>query len=319
MFKVRTKTTSMSLFKSVIKKVFNLAGYKIVRNNRISNFSQKNPDIVTCAYKATDDFLIRVPLEKFRWGLLGFPYTRESMHPFVQTLVDYESGFCKTYRNSVMEDYYNSFQPASVADALGLTNLGPEVSKLEDIPIIACPGPWIAKDINYFIDNTKRKIEKENSIHGARISYHHGGGGFGPVSEQKGTLEFTRLIKVYRSIKAKGFKRNDASDGDIGGIILKNNSTYKIFVNSGHHRISALAALNFDYAPVRINIGVGMVGIVNREDVSSWPLVSSGLFRKSEALALFDRIFDGSPPEAARIWADKQLNRVFSGYSTKNG
>jgi hypothetical protein len=309
----------MALFKPIIRKVLNLAGYKLTRSNRISHFLEENHDIVLCGYKATDDFLIRVPMEKFRWGLLGFSYTRESMHPFVQTLMNYESGLCKTYRNSLLEDYYNSFQPASVPDALGLTNTGPGVSKLEDLPVIACPGPWIAKDINYFIENTKRKIGKENSLHGVRISYYHGGGGFGPISEQKGELEYNRLIKVYCSIKATGYKRHDGIDGDIGGIILKKNNSYRIFVNSGHHRIAALAALNYGYIPVRINTGVGLAGIVNREDASSWPMVSSGLFRKSEALALFDRIFDGSPPKAAGIWADKQLKMSLSGYSDSNG
>lgn len=91
--------------------------------------------------------------------------------------------------------------------------------------------------------------------------------GFGPVSKEKGILEFRRLIDIYESLKSNGYDRRH---GDIGVLVLKRGEDYR-YLNSGdgYHRTAALAALNYSKIPVRF-VNPWIISIV---DINYWPQV----------------------------------------------
>jgi hypothetical protein len=138
----------------------------------------------------------------------------------------------------------------------------------------------------------KSKIEDDNREHGTSAEPEHGWKSWGPVSSEVGIFEFKRLTDVYSSIESGGYQRSNDPNGDMEGFVLSRDLDYRILVTTGHHRCAALAALGRTAAPFRLSSG----RIVRRSEVGFWPNVQSGLFTQAQALALFDRLFDGRQP-----------------------
>ncbi|MNL59036.1 hypothetical protein D3C87_1827260 [compost metagenome] len=107
--------------------------------------------------------------------------------------------------------------------------------------------------------------------------------------------EFRRLTGIYDAIAREGYRRSDAPDGDIKGVVLVGGDGFRVLVTAGHHRASALTALGKDTAPIRIDNPV-----VRRSEAGAWPNVRSGLFSEAQALAVFDRLFAGAQPAGCR-------------------
>lgn len=110
----------------------------------------------------------------------------------------------------------------------------------------------------------------------------------GPVSNKKVDIEAERLAALMISIKSIGYKRNFSRDGDIVATALVDESyEWRWLVTSGHHRACVVASLGFQSVDVRIN------NVVLRGECMFWPHVVDGLFTPSEALKVFDNIFNG--------------------------
>lgn len=154
--------------------------------------------------------------------------------------------------------------------------------------------PWEAEEPGARAARRIRGTEAENRKHGATLSYTHGVLPFGPVSQAKGDLEFARAIGVYDSIRKHGYRRHNSVGGDIIGSILVSDVGVRILIESGHHRIAALAALGVKKVPVRMS-----PFLVRRAEVESWPNVRRGLFTVDAALDVFDRIFSGSRTDSS--------------------
>ena len=78
---------------------------------------------------------------------------------------------------------------------------------------------------------------------------------------------------------------------------MRSGSEYRFLCAQGHHRTSALAALDYTSIPVWPR---GKV--IDREDLHQWPGVVGSVFTPEQALEIFDMLFHGRPPEAAMRW-----------------
>ncbi len=266
-----------------------------IENRKIIDYTgcfKSNP--ITCYYAAKGNpFLAELPLKRCRHlKYLGFECTPESKSPFVQTLREYAEGHHTRYTGSVLQNYYESFKPQNVAEIMGLN---PEECSpvLINNPAMSEIAVWNSGNHQAELKRRKRQIEQDNLLHGYHYKSDDGDPFYGPVSERKGTLEFTRLIKTYNSIKEKGYSVSDVNS--IKGIILKAGGEWRCQILVGQHRIAALAALGYENVPILI----GNQGIIHREDVEMWPLVQENIITTKQALTVFDRIFEGHPPEMA--------------------
>lgn len=255
-------------------------------------YYENNP--ITCYYASKGNpFLVKLPLNRCRHlKYLGFECTFESKSPFIQTLREYAEGHHTTYAGSVLEKYYKTFQPQNVAGLMGLDQNQCN-SVLINTPAMGEIPVWNSGDPQAELKRRKWQIEQDNLLHGYNYKADEGDPFYGPVSERKGTLEFTRLIKTYHSIKEKGY--TVSQNNSIKGVILKAEEGWRCQILAGQHRIAALAALGFDNVAVLI----GNEGIIRREDAEWWPMVQENIISEKQALWVFDRIFEGQPPEMA--------------------
>jgi hypothetical protein len=180
--------------------------------------------------------------------------------------------------------------------------------KLGEVPPAGAPLFWRTDEPDQNITLRERDIADENREHRARFGRADGDSFYGPVSVRKGKLEFGRLIKTFDSIKNNGFIVDSHGLNNIRAIGLFSEmlNEWKYLLVSGQHRIAALAALGHADAVVQV-APEGLGGVVRREDAKYWPTVQHGYLSESEAISIFNRIFEGKQPQAfsARGAADE--------------
>ncbi len=242
--------------------------------------------------------VVDVPLQRCR-GLwfAAFPCGLGSDHPFIRTMVAFESGASTTYGGSPLEAYYDHWRPTSAAQALGL----PETTgPLGHAPALAATAPWWPiHDVEAFAIDLEAGIEAENAENGAALPASAGSLLHGPVSPGKGALEFARCVKSFQSIRSLGFQRSsDTPDGDARGqVLVRDGGDYAVLVLNGQHRVAGAAAAGLTSVPVRFYDGtLSGSRIVHRADVEMWPAVRHGRLSAPQALHVFDRLFEGRPP-----------------------
>jgi hypothetical protein len=251
---------------------------------------EKTANPIEASYLAgRRQFVIEVPLASC-CGLHGFPFSR--LHPFVRTVCDYREGRACSFETSCLARYYEMFQPKHAGDLLGVTSAS---SPLRKIPPLAFCWPWDPRPPEQLSQLNLRRTGLENRRRGgANLSASHGFAGHGPVSEQKGRIEFANLIRLARSIEHNGYVRSNLPDGDIRVFpLIKSRSEVKYFVKGGQHRSAVLAALGYVCMPVLV------LRPLRLDDVPYWPMVRAGLMAEDEAVALFERLFSGTPPARA--------------------
>jgi hypothetical protein len=113
---------------------------------------------------------------------------------------------------------------------------------------------------------------------------------FGPVSPSKGEFEMRRLVEAYDSINKHGF--DTARGAVLADIIVDDRSSeWACHILDGLHRIAVLRA--FGVATLPVCVLASDTAIVRRSDVDRWPHVVDGLFSRSDALGIFDAMFQG--------------------------
>ena len=262
-----------------------------------------DPVASTYAY-ASGATVVQVPVERCR-GLwfAGFTYVRDGDHPFVRTMSAYAAGDITSYEASPLRAYYDSWQPASAAAALGLADAGfVDVAAFRRAPPVAAMAPWWpTKDLKSFVRTFHASTRRDNARAGARLAASAGSQLFGPVTAEKGALEFERCVHAYQSVRQRGFERDATTlDGDVRGqALVRDDGSYTVFILSGQHRVAAAAAIGLGAIPIRFQHGATVgLRIIRRSDVRHWPAVRSGTFTKVAALAVFDRLFMGQQPWA---------------------
>ncbi len=245
--------------------------------------------------------ILNVKLEHCRWyGGSGLSYSSTSLHPYVQTLVEYEQINHREYRGSYLERYWEAWQPANLAAYFDIDKSTAHPLLLKTPPnhnIL----PWLPADCISYMKNSdwlRRSDYRSLLDDGAPPAR-----SCGPKPYWFGNTRFNHLLTIYQSIKKNGYQI-DSSEREaiqykhMEGVCLLRDNEVRILVADGQHRASALAALQHDRVPMLFYlINKRNPGIIRREEVGFWPLVQEKIFTIEQALAIFDRIFDANPPK----------------------
>ncbi|MEA1988423.1 MAG: hypothetical protein U9N57_04335 [Pseudomonadota bacterium] len=190
-----------------------------------------------------------------------------NQHPFLQAL---EGG------KDALANFYKGFSPTNLIEMYGIKREGLHG---EDLP------PW---EIPWLL----RKRVPPSSEGGLDSS--HGASFFGPVTQEKLTLEMRRLESISKSVKAKGYRPK--LRGNIEGYFLKNNSEYRFFILGGKHRAAVLSFMGDAQARVPVRVRESVPRFIDRSDSANWPLVRSKCISEELALKVFDCYFRVTPP-----------------------
>jgi hypothetical protein len=214
----------------------------------------------------------------------------------INTVRLYDEGKCDRYVGSPLQFYFESFQPQSMAEGLGLVDRS-SGSAVWKTPPYAAVLPW--RSINVLIKERTSQQRRNRGLlnvlsrSGRELEGELSGTiAWGPVSQGFGEACFLRLTSLFRSIKTNGY-RFPPPDQPLRVEILIRGGRAVIEPTSGKHRIVAIAATKL--ASVPVYLGGKNSAIVRRERASDWPLVKEGFFDVKEAEAIFDSVFDGVP------------------------
>lgn len=213
-------------------------------------------------------------------------------NPFVEVLRRHGDGQSAARARAPLEAFFEAWQPSNAAEVLGIDSSCAHASLRTGHPL-AYVLPWSSVPPQKALESRIAWILDDHKKAGLDFNLTEGWKGWGPCSDEVVKLEFDRLVRVFQSIRRRGFVRSTAPDGDIGAVALYADGESRYLVSPGHHRVAALAALGHTVAPVRLSSCV-----VRRNDVGKWPGVRSGLFSEKIALQVFDRIHAGLQPDA---------------------
>jgi hypothetical protein len=283
-----------------ISRVAYRLGYHLIPVNPLDLRGVTDSPIEAAIVAGRRSYVIEVPLAHCR-GAIGFPYTQETLQPFVRTVRAYLAGEASNYQDSPLKEYYDSVQPKNAWELLGLA--GEPNPKFLKYPPFAYALPWSQVSLEERLRNRSVLLTRENIERGAGLGIAHGDS-VGPNALEKGTLEFQALARLADSIRKKGYVRDSGKDGDISGTpLIDSEGEARYLVRRGKHRIAVLTALGFERVPVRFGLKA-----LRPNEASHWPRVRDGLFTREQAVNLFERIFEGRPPKSAipRQWLDRR-------------
>ena len=232
------------------------------------------------------DVVFEVPIARCRYKyggsygpVLGSTPEVSGWHPFVALARQLADQPDLRYQDSVLARYYERFQPrnqvefffpADVAARHAGSHLASLTLDEARLPVL----PW-------HVDVMYGKGE-----HG--LGPEHGHQSYGPVSEQKGMLEFDRIRDTFVSIRDHGYRPELASDEILGVFVLRGDD-YRFLVRGGHHRLAAMAALG--HTTARVTFDRGMTRSLNIEELDLWPQVRSGVYDRELAALFIEQLF----------------------------
>ena len=301
----------MSVLRALAKITINRFGYDVRRVESSAKVHVAGPkfDPITVEYQLNrrGHVLFDVALTDMRaFGALALPL-RSDCHPFVlaiaRALADTDDETARATIKGVVRDYYETVQPASAIDMLGIDpdaapGLRDAAPGSVDHFIDASVLPWSGRAPAEIRELRRRTATFEGLQHGARSCLEDGVTAFGPVTEKKVTLEVDRLLKLLKSVRSRGFTRHDPRS-PLQISALRRGEEYRWLIHSGQHRFAAAAAFAVETLPAMVT------HVIRGDDAPYWPQVVSGIFTEAGATAIFDRIFDGSPAPVCEPWIKK--------------
>ncbi|WP_445001094.1 hypothetical protein [Halomonas mongoliensis] len=239
------------------------------------------------------EFLVDVPVNRLRaFDFIGFCLERGGRHPFVKVAEEILADKVVGFASSTLEAYYVRVQPQSFSDVLfdceGLQLAGDGFTGLSSLE---ASFPWLRNDPKKVRRSRLREMDKEARQHGKRGTEYLFWPFVGPVSLERGELEFQRLKGFLDSVAERGYQPH-AHEGHVGGYLLTRGDEYAVVISGGQHRAACLSALGYERIPVVIKNAQG----VAREDAACWGGVRSGFFSREQALNIFDRVLEGRLP-----------------------
>lgn len=266
-----------------IHKILVNKGFQISKL-RIDNFRGTGISPIESLYQTkANKVLLSMPVDKCRtqlWNTLEI-----TNNPFVKTLKDYSIGKIDCYKGSEMEEYYNEYQPETAAEVLRL----PNNSNLKEMEALSFILPWDNMSSVQAKTIRENNARNENKLQGKNIGLDFGYTEFGPLSSEKGDLEFKRLVGVYQSISNNGYKEDYLyNDGGIRGYFLLNKQDYCFIVTAGKHRSYALSALGYKEIPIVIDLNFN--SIYYSESKSFWLNVRNSVFTVDDVDLLFKNL-----------------------------
>lgn len=231
-------------------------------------------------------------------GANGFACHKDSNHPFVVALHDYQSGRRTEYAGSVLEHFHSSFQPQNAAEYLGARPSEVD-SDLKKLPPEMAVLPWQNETPEEWRQTLWRSLVKDQKPFSLGTPLNiFDWNYFGPMSHDAGLREWRRLLALYSTMKREGYRRSSKHQGDIAGQLLlddRNGDGWRFWIHGGgQHRAGVAGALGYSTVPVRLV--AGRTPLVVRSHVSHWPQVRAGLFSQQTALRVFDQVFAGKQP-----------------------
>jgi len=212
----------------------------------------------------------------------GFSFAENGWHPFVRAVSEHLADPAQTYGGSILERYYSVWQPGDGRAALIGAPDGPEA--LARYPAYIIHAPWLRVGPEERLESISRIIAEENTLLGEPgLTIEDGYGLQGPVSQRKGTLEYTRLSRLLAAVRKDGY---DRGRGDITAQLLVRGDDVLCRIVHGHHRVAVLAALGYS----RVVLTPTM--LVNVDDVKNWRQVREGHWSAAQALQYFHHHFD---------------------------
>ena len=298
----------VSVFRSLAKIAFDRFGYDVRRVAGPAHPQVADPksDPVTFEYDVhrRGYVLFEVALEQVRaFGALGLSLTAQA-HPFVRALqLALQGGDARSTRTAierVLDEYYGAVRPDSTLALLGLDRKSaPALSDGGDGAdgrlMVTGVLPWSARSPAEICEARRRTAVFEGLQKGMRSRLEDGVTAFGPVTPRKLALEVSRLFDLLVSVRARGFIRHDPRS-PLQVDALRRGEDYRWLINSGQHRFAAAGAFDVISLPAMVT------RVIRRDDARHWPQVVSGLFTKTSALALFDRIYEGQPAPILAPW-----------------
>lgn len=285
-----------------ITKLTRSLGYEIQRVPRPASLSvePKNTDPLSVDYclSKRGRALFNIPLCDVRaFHCLGLPLNPQD-HPFVRASSSAIATFgAENIRNAirnVLDEYYASVQPVRAYDVVGLSyQEAPGLKGVEPAGFIL---PWWEFGVEAMLRIRRRSLIATGLQYRMSTSLESGHTFFGPVSEQKLKLEVERLSHILESVRKKGFLPF-AGNHPVKVNALRSGGEYRWLIKEGQHRLAVGAVMDTEHIPAVVS------SVIRREDSPFWPQVVAGVFTARGALALFDRIFDGTPPTLIKDWA----------------
>ncbi|TMW72380.1 tetratricopeptide repeat protein [Alteribacter natronophilus] len=206
----------------------------------------------------------------------GFSYRPGGFHPFVAAVNQLEVKPNLDYKDSVLNRFYECFQPENLYDALEL-----QQDFFTDLKRGWIGYPW-------HVSSGGKQVSMNEWIGTTREGGNHF---FGPNTEDFGAEELKRLVTNLRNIKEVGYIPEVFSDGYVTGYLLKQKDDYRFVITEGQHRIAVMASLGYSKIKVRFSTSEKDPRIVRRKLVESWSQVQNGVYSKLQAGALFDIFF----------------------------
>jgi hypothetical protein len=247
---------------------------------------------------ARQPVVLNVPLDRCRTlGVVAFPPTVLSGHPYVLTAQEYLAGNLRGYSGSPLQAYYESVQPETAVDLLDVPDEA-GASGLRGIEALQANLPWLAAPGPDVKASRFRAMQADAAESGMNLKGEDGWNPIGPISPAKAEWEISRTIRIVESIRRDGYWKVPL-DKHIPGYLLRWGTRYCAMIWGGEHRMDALAALGYDHVPLLFY----PQRFTDRASVKAWPGVVSAAFTCDQALYVFDRVFEWRQPRAvAAAW-----------------
>lgn len=183
------------------------------------------------------------------------------------------------YGRDALDAFYQRFQPRNIFECHFLPTSSREVN-IDSLP-------WSV-------------AATESSFYGeSGLDHTHGRQQFGPVSQQKVSLEAKRLTELLSSIRRHGYR---VELGFPRGYLLENErDQFRFVVVGGQHRAAALSYLGYEFVPVIFQ--PDWPRVIRRSEVHAWPQVRNGNISSESALQLFDSYFRDSEIDLLEGWS----------------
>jgi hypothetical protein len=277
----------MSFLSRSVGRLAGLFGYTLVRRPTATQAAPPTPFVTpTDAIYTRANIVFEVPLSKCHFSC-HFSYGPDGWNPFVETLMEYGAHRHTQYEGSILNRYYERFQPKTTMELY----LGPLQGETR------WAGSWHRFPLGTYspILPWQPRVYRASGEMGLDAS--HGSQAYGPVSPAKGRLEFSRLASTYDSIERHGYRPSGAPDAEIMGYFLRRRGDYRFVIRAGFHRMAVLAALKHD--PVRVKFYPHYPRVIDLADLENWPQVKAGTMDARGAEAIFLTFFgDGGKSKA---------------------
>ncbi|MEX2640884.1 MAG: hypothetical protein WD266_09355 [Balneolales bacterium] len=252
----------------IILKTFHNFSWQVSdHNDDLLNMDQATIDIQSVQPSTLACFIgqpvFLLPVNSLRyWGGIPYNYTA---HHFMQYYKDGLPALIRYYETHHPENLFEEhFLPTPVRlESIANEQLGSWLSNV----------PWLYKEIP----------EVQNGEKG--LSTKDGNQAYGPVSDQKITLEAKRLDSILYSIQINGFKPLEFDGYPRGYFLMDDEDSWVFLIREGFHRIAALAHLGYTQIPVRFKPLYPRV--IRQTDSGEWPMVKLGYLQEDEALDIF--------------------------------